>query len=418
MNEDLLHYIWRYQRYNTVDLRTTAGNLLQITAPGQYNTNQGPDFDNAKVYIDEVLWAGAIEIHIKTSDWDAHAHSNDKHYTKTILHVVWEHDKPCTADIPVLELRERVPKLLLDRFYELMRNNYVIPCSFAIAGIDQLVWENWIQRLLAERMDEKLARIKQFLIADKNHWEETFWWLIARNFGMKVNADAFESLAKTLPLSLLAKHKQQLLQIEAMLMGQAGILNGTFSDDYMQMLQKEYLFLQKKYKLQPNPLPVKFLRMRPASFPTLRLSQLAALIHKSVHLFAKIKEEKELVTVRHFFEVSANDYWQYHYLPDEPTPFSKKNTGQQMADNIIINTVVPMLFAYGNYYKDDAIKEKSLYWLQQIAAEKNTVVKRFTDLGIKAKSAMDTQALLQLEKNYCSAKQCLHCAVGNAILKR
>jgi hypothetical protein len=418
MNEDLIHYIWKYQRYNTQALETVAGEKLQIILPGTHNKNQGPDFDNAKVMIADVLWVGAIEMHVKTSDWDLHNHSPDREYAKTILHVVWEHDKNASAQVPVLELKQRVPKLLLEKFYDLMRNPSPIPCSFAIADIDNLIWTNWIQRLLAERLEDKVARIKNFLAADNNHWEETFWWLIARNFGAKINADAFECVAQSIPLTLLAKHKLQLLQLEALLMGQAGILNGKFGDAYMQMLQKEYQYLKTKYKLQPAAIGVQYLRMRPASFPTIRLSQLAALIHKSAHLFSKIKEENELQQVLTYFDVSANDYWQYHYIPDEETVFRTKKTGSQLAESIVINTVVPMLFAYGNYHKNEGLKEKCLAWLQCLSAEKNTVVKRFTSLGLQPKSAMDTQALLQLEKKYCSQKKCLECAVGNAILKR
>ena len=416
MTERLLQFIWQFQYFNKTELTTTGEEFIQIIFPGQYNTNQGPDFTDAKIRIGKATWAGTVELHIKTSDWTKHNHQQDKNYNNVILHVVWEDDK-AGNNVPVLELKGRVSKILLQRYEELMNADSFIPCERSIHSVREIVWKSWKDRLLAERLLRKAATVDNYLQQNNYHWEETFWWLLARNFGMKVNAETFEAIARSVPVNILAKHKNQVHQLEALLLGQAGLLEGKFTDDYPILLQKEYRFLQSKYRLKPVSLPLLFLRMRPGNFPTIRLAQLTMLVYESVHLFSKVKEAGSVKDIRQWFDVNANDYWHYHYRFDEVSAFKKKKLGEIMIDNIIINTIAPVLFAYGSYHKEQQYKDKALQWLESTAAEANNITKGFQRMGVDIRSAFDSQALIELKNEYCTKKRCLDCGVGNALLK-
>jgi hypothetical protein len=416
MNESLLQYIWQFQHFNAVGLHTTAGEVLQILHPGQPNTNQGPDFINAKIKAGDTIWAGNIELHVQASAWLQHGHSSDNNYNNIILHVVWENDIDLDLSFPVLELKDIVPGILLERYRQMMAQKTALPCAAMIATVPAITWMAWKERLLVERLQQKSAQVYEHLQACNNHWEEVFWWLLARNFGATVNSTVFEKIAQSLSVQILARHKGQLHQTEALLFGQAGLLQQNFREDYPVMLQREYLFLQKKYALQPVQQPVYFLRMRPSNFPTVRLAQLAVLIHNSSHLFSKIKEAVAIKEVQQLFDITANDYWHYHYVFEEQSAYKPKQLGTQMINTILINTVVPVLFAYGHLHRNEAYIQKALKWLEAIAPEKNAITKIFTGLAIENKSAYDSQALLQLQKQYCAAKRCLECAVGNKLL--
>ena len=416
MSERLLQFIWQFQYFNKSELQTTTGEEIQIISQGTYNTNQGPDFNDAKIRIGKTTWAGSVELHILSSDWQKHKHQNDRNYNNVILHVVWEDDFP-NYNIPVLKLENRIAKILLQRYEELMNTKGFIPCEKTISSVKPIVLQSWKERLLAERLIRKSAIVETFLNESNHHWEETFWWLLARNFGIKINADVFEAMARSLPLLILARHKNQIHQLEALLMGQSNLLDGKFKEDYPIMLQKEYEFYKGKYKLQPNTIAPFFLRMRPGNFPTIRLAQLAMLIHHSEHLFSKIKETNSLKDVKKWLDITANDYWHYHYRFDEPSLFKKKNLGQAMGDNILVNTICTMLFAYGHFHKEQKYKDRALQWLEEITAESNAVTKGFQQVGLQNTNARDSQALIELKNEYCSKKRCLDCAIGNVLLK-
>ncbi|MBS1610596.1 MAG: DUF2851 family protein [Bacteroidetes bacterium] len=419
MTERLLQFIWQFQYFNRSELTTATDETIQVILPGQFNTNQGPDFINSKIRINQALWVGNIELHIKTSYWNRHKHEEDKNYSNVILHVVWEHDdKSMEKNIPVLELRNRVSKILLQQYDTLMNNTAFIPCQENIKNIKEITWNSWKERLLAERLLRKASIVDHFLQQSNYHWEESFWWLLARNFGMKVNASAFETVARSISLNILSRHKNQIHQLEALLFGQAGFLQSNFNEDYPALLKKEYQFLQAKYKLKPVHEPFYFLRMRPGNFPTVRLAQLAILINQSSHLFSKIKEAVSVKEIRQWFDLAANDYWHYHYRFDEESAFKKKNIGNTMINNIIINTIAPALFAYGNYNKEDKYKTKALQWLEDTPAESNAITKGFELLGIQNGNAYDSQSLIELRNEYCNRKRCLDCAVGNYLLKK
>lgn len=416
MTERLLQFIWQFQYFNKSELLTSAGESLQIIFPGKYNTNQGPDFSEAKIKIGNTTWAGNIELHFKTSDWEKHNHHKDENYNNVILHAVWENDTSQNA-IPILELKERVSKILLQRYEELMKSTGFIACENSIHYVRDITWKSWKERLLEERLIRKSKIVEDYLQQSNYHWEETFWWLLARSFGMKVNADAFEEMARSLPVNILAKHKNQIHQLEALLLGQMNLLNKDFEEDYPGMLKKEYDFYKKKYNLKSISSNAFFLRMRPGNFPTIRLAQLAMLVVESAHLFSKIKEAISLADVKKWFDITANDYWHYHYSFDEPSSFKKKRLGATMINNIIINTIAPIVFAYGNYHNEEKYKEKALQWLEEPAAENNSITKKFEQLNIENINAFDSQALIELKNEYCNKKKCLECSVGNSILK-
>jgi hypothetical protein len=418
MTERLLQYIWQFQYYNKHQLTTESGDRLHIIHPGQHNTSQGPDFLEAKIKLGNTLWAGSIEIHVNSSDWKKHGHGKDVNYQNVVLHVVWCNDTKDDFDLPVLVLSDRVAKVLLRQYDNWMLQPSFIPCSDKIKTINELVWASWKERLLVERLQRKSDYVLQVLHTNKNNWEETCWQLLARNFGIKINEDAFERIAHKLPLNYLSKHRNQLITMEALLLGQAGLLKGPFADEYTRLLLREYNFQCTKHHLsQESPAIVQFLRMRPASFPTIRLAQLAAVLHKSGQLFSKIKEANSLKEIIQLLEISASDYWNTHYLLDMASPWKEKRLGKEMVNNIIINTVVPILFSYGAYHSDASYKDKVLGWLMEIPNEKNKITNSWTGLGIANHHAYDSQALIELTTRYCKKKKCLDCAAGNAILK-
>ena len=418
MTERLLQYIWQFHYFTQASLSTIAGEQLQVIHPGTYNTQQGPDFKEARIRVGTTTWAGNIELHLNSSDWQKHKHSADRNYQNVILHVVWQHDIKFELPFPTLELHDRISSLLIDRYDELMNQTSFIPCEKNIRQVDELSWTSWKERLLVERLQFRSQLAFRWLEENNYHWEETFWWMLARNFGIPQNADIFEKIAQSIPVNILSKHKNQLQQIEALLFGQAGLLENEFSESYPALLKREYHFYQSKYDLNPLQYRLFFLRMRPANFPTLRLAQLAMLVHESSHLFAKINEAASAKEIKELLNVTANDYWHYHYIFDELSSFRKKTLGEQMVNNIIINTVAPMLFTYGQYHMEDAFKEKAISLLEQLPVEKNKICDGFARLGIKNQTAFDSQALIQLKNEYCDKKRCLDCMIGAKLLKQ
>jgi hypothetical protein len=417
MTEKLFQYIWQFGFFDQQNLKTEAEEEIRIIQRGTLNVNEGPDFLEAKIRMGNTIFAGSVELHIKTSDWHKHGHSQDTNYNNVVLHVVYKHDIKTNYGAPVIELQPHISYLLLEQYERLMNTQSFIPCVHSLSNVKEIVWIAWKERLVAERLTRKAQRIFAMLQVNNNNWEETFWWLLARNFGGTVNAEAFESIAKTLPVNILARHKNNIHQLEGLLLGQSGLLSEHLKDDYTKLLQREYEFLKTKYGLKPNSIPVNFLRMRPGNFPTVRLAQLAQLIYASSHLFAKVLATEDINFLRNSFRVVANDYWHYHYRIDEETTFKPKRLGEETINNILINTIVPMLFAYGLYHKNEDMKSKALLWLSQIKSEHNVITKGFMGLTVANISAYDSQALIELKNEYCNGKRCLQCAVGNSILK-
>lgn len=417
MTERLLQFIWQFQYFNKKDLHTFGGEPLQIINPGQCNVNQGPDFLNARIRIGNTILAGNIELHMDEGGWTRHAHQHDPNYRNIILHVLWELPRQPQLLLPTITLKDRVSKILLRRYAELMKSKAFVPCAYNLHDASGITWLGWKERLVAERLLRKSALVQHCLHQCHHHWEEVFWWMLARNFGIPINADAFESLARSLPLNILARHKTHLHHLEALMLGQAGLLNAHFNDLYAATLAREYHFFKRKYALIPIHLPIHFLRMRPHNFPTVRLAQLAMLMHTISFPFSRARESASLKELRQLLQVTAGEFWNTHFVLDEATTYKKKTLGQQMIDNIIINTIAPMLFAYGHLKQEQRYKEKALDWLAQLPPERNSITGQWKNMGILNRHAWDSQALLELKKEYCDVKRCLECAVGNSLLK-
>lgn len=421
MNEKLLHFIWQFQYYNKFDLQTEDGEDLKIEKVGLHNINQGADFSNAAIKINNITLHGNIEIHVNSSDWLKHHHNKDTNYNNTILHVVWNNDKPIyinNKSLHTLVLENRVPKILLERYIELMTNKQLIACENYLPAISNIAWFAWQERLVVERLQQKSEKVLQLFTQTNNSWEDVLWQLLASNFGIKVNATFFEEVAKTIPVNILAKHKNQIHQLEALLLGQANLLSKNYTDDYAKLLFKEYSFYQTKYKLKKILGNALFLRMRPSAFPTVRLAQLAMLVKNSNHLFSKIKQATEINEVKNLLNVTANDYWHYHYKFDELTKYYPKTLGNTTIDNICINTIIPVLFSYGLYKKEQLYKDKAVTWVQKLNAEKNSITKIWEKFEVENKNALQSQALIHLYNNYCKKQNCLNCRVGNKILQK
>ncbi|MDX1911055.1 MAG: DUF2851 family protein [Saprospiraceae bacterium] len=422
MQESFLHYLWRTRRFDAHNLRCTQGQLLEILHTGTHNNHAGPDFFDARIRLDDTLWAGNIEMHLSSSEWRQHKHSDDPAYDNVVLHVVLKEDQPVFRSngerIPCLELRERIPPRLLENYRRLEREQAWIPCQYAFQNAPEIVRLNWFDRLLVERLEQKTEAIAAALSATENHWEEAFYRLLARNFGLKINAEPFDALARTLPLRILAKHRSNLMQMEALLLGQAGLLQGDFTDEWPRFLKREYRHLANKYELTPLEAGQwKFLRMRPANFPTIRIVQFAALMHRSVHLFSSVLEAQNLRELEHLFQISPGEYWESHFLPDKPSVKSAKHLGRDFVRLLFINTVVPFLFHYGKTKQADIYQKRALALLESLPGENNALLDGWAALGVPSKHAYQTQALIQLKTRYCDAKRCLECAIGHAILK-
>lgn len=417
MKESILHYIWQFRLFPVQDLKTTDGQTVEIIDPGKPNTDAGPDFFNAKIKIDNTLWAGNIEIHSLSSDWVRHHHTTDKAYDNVILHVVNKADANVfrTNGDSVAQLELAVPDHIRTNYDELLREKKWIPCADKIHQVPLFLVNDWKNSLLVERLEQKTEMIETLLSQSNNHWEEAFYVSMARSFGFGTNSEAFERLARSLPMSILAKHKDNIFQLEAMLFGQAGLLENTVNDEYQLNLQKEYRFLQSKYQLKPiESSEWKLLRLRPDNFPHVRLSQFAALIHRSTKLFSKIIESDNLQVMRGLFICEVSDYWKKHFLFGKESSVSGKRLGSKSIDILLINTVVPFLFAY--FKKKNSDNDIALKLLELIPAEKNVIIRKWMELGIGAFSAFDSQALLQLKKKYCDEKKCLRCRIGHKVL--
>ena len=422
--EDFIHYIWKFRLFDRENLQTTAGESIEVFSAGLQNSDSGPDFHNARLRIGDTTWAGNVEIHINSSDWHKHKHTNDNAYKNVILHVVYRDDEPIILPdgraLPTLELKDRISPDLYNRYHQMVfGNQQFIPCEGSIRRVDDMTLRNWLTRVLVERLEKRSATVTAALDKNKGDWEETFYQFLAAQFGFKTNALPFELLAKSLPQLTLAKHKNNPLQIEALIFGQAGFLDDDFQDEYPQKLKEEYGFLRKKYDLKPIEKHLwKFMRMRPQNFPTIRLAQFAALIARSNHLFSKVLDIKDVTQLRELFtRMEVNPYWDMHYRFDAESKPSSKSLGQSSIDILLLNTFVLFLFCYGKHNQQEYFINRSLKLLEKIPAEQNNIVTNFDSIGIGVNTAFDSQALLELKNSYCSYKKCLQCGVGNKILR-
>ncbi len=421
MTEEFLHFLWKNQLFSRKSLFTVSGEKIIVFEAGEKNKNSGPDFFNAKVEIDGLLWVGNVEIHRKSSDWIRHKHHLDPAYDNVILHVVAENDRKTSGsngrNIPVFEME--ADEKYQHRYREMINNNQWVSCQKDLFKVDPFRIKFWLGKVLVERLTVKTEQFNLLLRKNKNSWEESFYQGLAKSFGFKVNSQQFEQLARSLPLKYLLQHKDQLLQLEALLFGQAGLLNSElFGDDYYLDLKKEYGFLRKKFDLKPMEGHTwKFMRMRPVNFPGIRIAQFASMIHHSSgDLFSRSMAAKTLDDLRDIFDFQVSLYWKTHYQFNKESAARSKNMGEDAKYSILINTIIPFLFMYGEKKGDNNLKDRSVSFLEQIPAEKNSIIEHWSAAGIQSDNAFYSQSLIQLKNSYCKFKRCLNCEIGNQII--
>lgn len=421
MKEELLHFIWQSKTLMKQSLVTVSGEPLQIIRTGTLNSDAGPDFFNAKIKLGNTLWAGNIEIHIKSSDWINHRHQSDKKYNSVILHVVYINDTEIFYEngkpIPCLELRNFIPPLTLKKHHHLLLNKYTVACEKIFDIPPSPIITNFLERLLVERLEDKCGAIESLLIQNNKNWETVFYQLTAKYFGMKTNAQPFDWLAQNLPLSVLTKHKNSLIQIESFVFGVAGFLNSQNKNDYINLMEREFTFLRAKYQLKTMDKSIwKFSKTRPANFPTVRLAQFASLIFHSSHLFSKCLTVKNIIELKALYNIPQNTRLNPFAFIDHDTRNRTSEFGTDAVETLLINTVLPILFVYGKQNHREELSEKTILFYEQLKPENNTIVRFWKELGLDAKNAFETQALIQLKNNYCANLKCLSCIIGNQIL--
>jgi len=423
MQENFLHYIWKHKKFDTSNLKTINGEPITLFSVGQHNLDSGPDFFNSQIKINNQLWAGNVEIHVKSSDWFVHNHENDKAYDNVILHVVWEHDtevyRKDNRPIDTLELKTYVSKATLENYEKLFSvSQKWINCEKDFASVDNFKIESWLERLYFERLERKAIDIENLLKQSTNNWEAVLFKMLSKNFGLKVNGDSFLSIANSFDFSVLKKSQAKLESIEALLFGQAELLESDFQDTYYLKLQNEYKFLKQKFNLNnTGVVSPKFFRLRPPNFPSIRLSQLAKLYFSHHNLFAAIIETNTIKEFYKLFTVEASSYWETHYMFGKTSKLSRKKLTKQFVDLLLINTIIPIKFSFAKYKSKD-INDEIIKLIKEISTEKNSIVVAFNRLKPVSKSAIQSQALIQLKANYCDMNKCLQCEIGNVLLTR
>lgn len=424
MTEAFLHYCWKHRLLQD-NLETVDHQPIAIISVGEINTDAGPDFLNSKVRIGDTEWAGTVEIHQRASDWNLHKHSSDKRYNNVILHVVFENDAPITLQNgrqpATLELKNHIRPGVWENYQTLLRPmlSHSVPCAAMLPEMPVFTLHSYFERLAVERLQQKSKTMRQLLAESGHSWENTCYWALARHFGGKVNGVPFELLAKSIDMRIFAKLKQSLFRIEALLFGQAGMLDETFSDDYPNALKKEYEYQRKVYNLSPiDGYLWKFFRLRPSGFPTIRISQFANFIFKSNGLFSKMLETADTETLLSFFDVSASDYWHTHYHFDKPVKSRSKMLGPDFAVSLVINAWVPLLMLYGVEYQQEKYRDNAISILEKLPFESNTIIKQWHSAGIQPENALHSQALIQLFNEYCKRKRCLSCQIGYKFLTK
>ena len=419
--EQLLHYVWKHKIFPLKGLRTTAGLAVEVIDPGLPNTHAGPDFFNAKLKIDGTLWVGNVEIHTLASDWYRHGHNNDKAYDSVILHVCQQSDREVyrTNGELIPQMLLACPEQVKEHYEELRQADRYPPCYSILSSLSPLLIHSWLTALQTERFMQKTQAIRARLEKYQHHWEDVLFLTLARNFGFGLNGDAFEAWGARIPYRAVDKHRDNLFQVEAFFFGQAGLLEAEGVDEYYQKLQKEFRYLQRKFELPP-PLDVsqwRFLRLRPHNFPHVRLAQLAFLYHREQALFSRLMEAETVSQLRLLLSTRTSAYWETHFRFESSSLQQEKQLGGTAKQLIIINTVIPFLYAYGLHKGNEALCERATRFLEELKAENNEVTRRWHAAGLFIETAADSQALLQLQREYCDKKRCLFCRFGYAYLR-
>ncbi|KAA6329215.1 hypothetical protein EZS27_021963 [termite gut metagenome] len=419
--EQLLHYVWKHKIFPLKELQTTAGLPLEIINPGLPNSNAGPDFFNAKIKINGTLWVGNVEIHTVSSDWNRHGHHNNKVYDSVILHVAEQINSEVFRSngekIPQLQLP--CPENVKKHYDELCQRDINPPCHSILHLLPKLKIHSWLTALQTERFEQKNQVISERLKRYDTNWEDTFFITLARNFGFGLNGDAFESWANLLSFRSIDKHRDSLKQVEAIFFGQAGLLDEELPDEYYQHLQKEYHYLQHKFELRQADVSLwRFSRLRPNNFPHIRIAQLALLYHQKRALFSRIMEAETAKDAKAILSIGTSEYWKGHYIFNKTSPSRTKSLSDATLDLILINTVIPFLYAYGLHKADERLCERASVFLETLKAENNHIIRSWTGAGLPVYTAADSQALLQLQKEYCDKKKCLFCRFGFEFMRK
>lgn len=424
MNEDFLAFVWRYQYFESTDLQTDGGEKLKILSVGMPNKDAGPDFSQARIVLSDVVWAGSVELHTHSSDWRAHGHQSDRAYENVVLHVVWENDQPIVRTdgtvVPTLTLKGIVRYAVVERYLTLLNNPGEIPCGQNFGDTSELSKVTMLDRCLASRIDRKSEQVIQLLESNMNDWEETAYQWIGQHFGFKLNDEPFLRLVRSLPLRLIQKQKYSLMHMEALLFGAAGLLPEEPVDVYTQMLKQEFRFMQAKHRLEVPLMGShewKFLRLRPAGFPTVRLSQLAHLLFVNGSLFSTLQSLTTVESCHKLFKLKQSPYWITHLQFDKLTCKAVPFMGRDAANLLIINAIVPILAAYARQRKKPAMLDMLYDWMTKLPPEDNRVTRSWEALGMEARSAADSQALLEWHQNFCQRKKCLECAIGASLVR-
>ncbi|MBX9850213.1 MAG: DUF2851 family protein [Cytophagaceae bacterium] len=426
IKENFLHFIWKLQYFNKENLQTTQGEKIHIFFPGTLNKDAGPDFSNARVKIGDVEWAGNIEVHINSSEWHLHNHHHDGAYNNVILHVTWKDDDPVRRDddslIPTLELHSRVSESLILKYSSIVNASEEIPCSAHLEKISSIHKISMMEKVLVERLHSRSHFILDLYRKTNNDWQETAYQLLAKNFGFKLNADPFLRLAQNVPLKILLKHRQNPSQLEAILFGQAGLLEENSKEQYVKNLYREYSFLAQKFSLSQNQLSKsewKFLRIRPANFPTIRIAEFVCLISLHSNFFTSILEFSSVKQVKECLsEIEVSSYWKEHYtFGNKSTLIKNKGLGEDSIENIIINSIAPFLFVYGKERKENEYVFRAMHLLENISPEKNKIISLWKKSGMDIDNALQSQGAIELYNSYCLKKNCLSCEIGASILK-
>lgn len=421
--EDLLQYIWEAGLYDAEDLRTTNGEVLEVLKAGRIQSNSGPDLQDALVRIGEQLWAGNVEVHLRSSEWNAHGHQTDPAYNNVVLHAVYLHDGEVRTEEgrepPTVELRSRISERSIQLHHALMTDSGPVPCASRLPSVDKARIRMWQERLLVERLERKTLEVEALYRQLGNDPAETFHHMLLRGLGANVNAEPFGMLAHALPLKLLLKYRDDPIRTEALLFGQAGMLTGGFTDAHPRRLQQEYALLVGLHGLRPAPAAAwKFGRMRPPNFPSIRIAQWAAFIAGSADAQGQLLEQDSPGPLRNLLEVETDGYWKEHYRFDQASAPRPKRLGRSTADGLIINSVVPYLFAMGRIRGHQPWIDRAMRLMEQLPVERNSIVDMWASIGVTAEHAGQGQALIELKKRYCAERKCLSCAIGTHLHKQ
>jgi hypothetical protein len=424
MKEEFLHWLWKNRFFDAGRLCDREAGPIEVINPGEYNRDSGPDFFNTKLLIEGTIWAGNTEIHINASDWYKHGHHTDHAFDNVILHLVHNSDTEAftASGRRLLASKLGYDEALWENYIDFVNNPTLLACSGLIDKPDTFLVRHWLYSLSIARLERKSNETMEILKRTGNDWEETLYRLISRYFGFRVNTDPFEMLASRLPLKIIRKHSDNLLQAEALLFGTAGLLDEVLfreavKDEYYLLLSREYKVLRTKYSLKPvDGWMWKFNRLRPANFPTVRLSQLAALLTHSDGLFSRVLECEHTDSLRNLLGVRASGYWNNHYLFGKEVPLTTRQAGRQSVDLLIINAVVPLLFVYGKLKQQPERCEKAVDMLDSLPPEENNVVKDFAEAGLSPDSAFTSQALIELRTSWCRYHRCLDCHIGSSLI--